>query len=84
MVKTVKAYRVFYTSFYESEHEKVKEILREIVGIEPIEHKSFIGEFRYLEFKSESLKPGLEAKIYEALASILGKDKGIKVDYINV
>lgn len=84
MIKTVRAYRVFYTTFHEEEHQKVKELLRSIVGVEPIEHISFIKEFRYLEFKNDALNPGLEAKIYETVASVLGKDKGIKVDYINV
>gem|GEM_PF-1680249 len=80
----VKAYRIFYTTFYEEEHERVKVALKELIKEEPIEHKSFVKEFRYIEFKSDSLVPGLENKIAEIVASIVGKEKGIKVDYINV
>lgn len=54
------------------------------MGMEPIEHRSFVKEFRYIEFKGESLEPGLEKKIVEIVSSIIGKERGIKVDYINV
>jgi len=79
-----RAYRVFYTTFYEDEHERIKTALKELLGIEPVEHRSFISEFRYLEFKGDSLQPGMDEKIREVLKSILGKEAGIKVDYINV
>ncbi|MEM0021701.1 MAG: hypothetical protein QW039_04260 [Fervidicoccaceae archaeon] len=79
-----KAYRIFYTTFYDDEHNKIKEILSNLMGMEPIEHRSFVKEFRYIEFKGESLEPGLEKKIVEIVSSIIGKERGIKVDYINV
>ncbi len=83
----VKAYRVYYTTFDEELHKRIKEKLVKELGLEPIEHKSFINEFRFLEFRFEKkneLKPGLEERIKEIVREVLGEDSYVRVDYINV
>ncbi|AFH42509.1 hypothetical protein IOK49_03390 [Fervidicoccus fontis] len=80
----MKAYRIFYTTFYDDDHENVKKKLNELIGIEALDHKSFVKEFRYLEYRSESLKPGLEEEIRRIAEEVLGKKSYIKVDFISL
>jgi len=83
----VKAYRVYYTTFDEETHRKIIEELEQELGLEPIEHKSFINEFRFLEFrfgKKDEIQLGLEDKIKKIVKKILGEDSYVRVDYISV
>lgn len=79
-----RAYRIYYTTFYDDIHKKIVEALKATIGIEPIEHKSFIKEFRYIEFKSDELKPGMEGEIAKVIKTILGESANVKIDFINI
>lgn len=80
----VVAYRVYYTTFYDEEHEKVKKLLKELLGVEPVDHRSRVPGFRYLEFRSDGLQSGLSGEIEKAVKSVVGEDAYVRVDYIRV
>ncbi|ADL18753.1 hypothetical protein ASAC_0346 [Acidilobus saccharovorans 345-15] len=76
-----KLYRIYYTTYYDSEHEEVKRKLKEKYGVEPADIKSSVlPEFRFLELPIA--KGGLEKEISELVSSIIGS-KYVKVDWID-
>lgn len=80
----VTAYRVYYTTFYDEEHERIVNLLRSILGAEPRVHVSRIREFRFVEFVGKGLPQGLEEEIKRAIREVLGEDAYVRVDYINL
>ncbi|MEM1619986.1 MAG: hypothetical protein QXU97_01605 [Fervidicoccaceae archaeon] len=81
----VKAYRFYYTTFYDEEHERVKAYIKGLFGIEPIEHTSRIPGFRWIEvrFTRELPKVNIESLI-ESLKKMLGGDAYVRVDVIDL
>lgn len=80
----VRAYRVYFTTFYEEESRAVTEKLRALLGREPIEHHSKVPGFKFLEFRGDDLREGLEGEIKRAVLEALGPDAYVRVDYINL
>ena len=80
----VTAYRIYYTTFYDEEHERIVKQLAALLKKEPRIHQSRIREFRYVEFVGEDLPRGLEEDIKRVVRSILGDDAYVRVDYINL
>lgn len=76
-----KLYRIYYTAYYDSEHEEVKRKLKEKYGVEPVDIKSSVlPEFRFLELPIA--KEGLQDEIAKIVSSIVGS-KYVKVDWID-
>ncbi len=76
-----KLYRIYYNTYDEDLHERVKETLRERYNAEIIEHKSRLHpDFRYIELLLE--KPGLEEEISSLVKNIVGSIH-VKVDWID-
>ena len=81
----VVAYRIYYTTFYDSEHETIKKKIKEMLNIEPIDHKSRIPGFRYIEVRRDEGLPGsLEEEIARIVKAVLGPNAYVRVDYIKV
>lgn len=80
----VRAYRVYYTTFYDDEHERIIEKLKSVLGVEPVIHSSMIKEFRYLEFIGNELVEGKDEDIKKTVKEVLGEDAYVRVDYINL
>lgn len=80
----VKAYRIYYTTYCDEEHEKIVVQLAMLLKKDPIIHQSRIREFRYVEFSGEDLPLGLEEDIKRIVKSVLGEDAYVRVDYINL
>ncbi len=74
-------YRVYYNTFDDSLHEKVKESLREKYKAEIVDHKSIVHpDFRYIELLLET--PGLEEEIRDHVRALIGS-MYVKVDWID-
>jgi len=74
-------YRIYYNTFDDELHEKVKNTLKEKYGAEIVDHKSRLHpDFRYLELLLES--PGLEDEIRDLIRSLIGS-MYVKVDWID-
>jgi len=81
----VVAYRVYYTTFYDSEHERIKSKIRELFNIEPVDHKSRMPGFRYIEIRrDEGVPESLSEEIERIVKSVLGFNAYVRVDYIKV
>ncbi len=73
-----KLYRIYYNTFSDDVHERVKQALGSLGEV--VDHPSRVHpEFRFLELLVE--EPGLEEKIID-LASQAGA-RNVKVDYID-
>lgn len=76
-----KLYRIYYNTFDEDAHERVKKALREKYSAEIVDHKSRLHpDFRYIELLLES--PGFEDEISDLVRSIIGS-MYVKVDWID-
>ncbi len=82
----VTAYRVYYTTFDENKHARIRDALEKMFeGKASVsEHKSFIKEFRYVEIRGEKLEKGFEESIARTVREILGEEAYVRVDYINL
>ncbi len=76
-----KLYRIYYTAYESSVHEKVKELIREKYGVEPKDIPSnVIPEFRFLEVPLP--REGLQKELEELVQTTIGS-KYVKVDWID-
>jgi len=76
-----KLYRIYYNTFDDDLHEKVKELLREKYRAEVVDHKSIVHpDFRFIELYLD--QPGLEEEIRDTIRSIIGS-MYVKVDWID-
>jgi len=76
-----KLYRIYYNTFDDSLHEKVKEVLREKYNAEVVDHKSIVHpDFRFIELYID--QPGLEEEIRDTIRGIIGS-MYVKVDWID-
>ncbi|MEB3806893.1 MAG: hypothetical protein GSR73_05200 [Desulfurococcales archaeon] len=74
-------YRIYYNTFSDELHEKVKEALRKKYNAELVDHKSRIHrDFRYVELLLE--EPGYEDEIRDLIKGLLGT-MYVKVDWID-
>lgn len=76
-----KLYRVYYTTYSDELHEKVKKALIEKFRTEIVDHSSIVHpEFRFLEVLLK--EPNKSSEIAEVVNSILGCEQ-VKVDWID-
>ena len=76
-----KLYRIYYNTFNEELHQKVKEELRKKYNAEIVDHKSRVHpDFRFIELYLDV--PGLEEEIRDLVRSIIGS-MYVKVDWID-
>ncbi|MEM1927267.1 MAG: hypothetical protein QXS85_00800 [Acidilobaceae archaeon] len=76
-----KLYRVYYTTYSDELHDKVKKTLASKLGVEIIDYPSRVNpEFRFLEVLLS--EPGRGDEIAEVVNTILGC-KQAKVDWID-
>lgn len=80
----VKAYRIYYTTFYDDEHLLVVEAIRRLTGKEPVTHGSRIRELRFVEVVGEDLQRGLEDGIVRTVKEILGEEAYVRVDFVDL
>lgn len=80
----VKAYRIYYTTFYDDEHALVIEIIKRIFGKEPVIHASKLREFRFVEVLGDDLQEGLEESIMRAIKEIIGYQAYVRIDFIDL
>lgn len=74
-------YRIYYNTFDEEAHARVKMELREKYGAEIVEHESRLHpDFRYIELLLET--PGLEEEIRDLVRGLIGS-MYVKVDWID-
>ncbi|MCE4600545.1 MAG: hypothetical protein F7C38_03140 [Desulfurococcales archaeon] len=74
-------YRIYYNTFSDESHERVKEVLRKKYNAELVDHKSRIhSDFRYIELLLE--EPGYEDEIRDLIKGLLGT-MYVKVDWID-
>ncbi len=74
-------YRVYYNTFDEEVHEKVKEAIQSKYSAKIIDHPSKVHpDFRYIEVLIET--PGLEEELRDLVRSI-AQTLHVKVDWID-
>jgi hypothetical protein len=76
-----KLYRVYYTTYSDEAHDRVKRELEARYGAKVVDHPSrLLPEFRFLELHLD--KPGLRDEILKTVREITGT-RHVKVDWID-